>query len=173
MKKYLLTIIPLIIVMMFSSCGQKVNITSRNTDLPTLSMADSGKSLFYYQGTVDINVPNAGDVSKVVINEIKFKGNKNGVPVINRAGTSYYTPSEIKNIKNGLSANPKQEDLTIEGPYIQKSQNVISVTLQYVILDVPSELKKEDFGKTVSFNMEIYDPDGKKTMSQPVKINIP
>ena len=165
----------LILLLVLTSCFStpKLTVTTKNTDAPTVTMSKDGKSEFYYQGFVELSVSGATGISNIQITNVKFAENKNGTPTLHKAGKAYFTPTDIKNIETEVNAGVKYGTYKFTGADIVPKDKTSTIKLQYLILDVPADVKKDDLKRKVTMTLECQNSKGGKIANTNVEITIP
>lgn len=171
----LLVAAALVLSIVMTACTQKAGVTFKTTEGPTISTTDADKTLFHYQGKVVFDVTDVEGIESIVLKDIKFAENKNGFATIHKAGADHFTPIDVKEIKKELSGGVKYDKLTFSGIDIKKSATgkTATITMQYLILEVGTDVKKEDIKRKVILTLQCFNSNGGKLVSQPAEITVP
>ena len=175
MKKLVLVPVILMLLLILTSCFGTPNltVTTKNTDSPTVTMLKAGKSAFYYQGFVEVDVSGATGISDIQIKNIKFADNKNGIPTLQKAGKAYLQPNDIKNVETEVTAGTKFDTYGFSGADIIPKGKITAIKLQYLILAVSPDVKKEDIKRKATMTLVCQNSKGGKIASTNVEITIP
>jgi hypothetical protein len=171
--KRIFIIFTCILLFLFTSCTKSITLDSKVTAAPTISMNNDGKTLFQYQGFIDLDL-NVTGISKVEIKNPEFSKNEYGIPTLHKGGITYFNPNDVNNIKTELNNGVTYGNITFyKTDIVSKSTTISTVKLQYLIIDVSPDVKAEDIKRKLSFKLECYDDKNKKNVSQPVEITVP
>lgn len=173
MKKLVPVILTLLLILTSCFGVSNLTVTTKNTDAPTVTMPKDGKSEFNYQGFVELSVSGLTGVSNIQLTNVKFTDNKNGIPTLHKAGKTFFNPNDIKKIEAEVNAGNKFDAYKFTAADIVQKGETSTIKLQYLILDVSPDIKKEDIKRQVTMDLECQNSKGGKMASTNVEITIP
>lgn len=151
-----------------------INISPKKTESPTLSTVNKdGKSVFNYQGYIGLDITGITDISKIEVKNIAFADNKNGTPTMHKAGKDIFGPQDIKNIEFELRGGRKYDSISYDRQGILIKDGTNTILLQYLIMGVPSSIKKEEVKRKTTMTVECYDAGNNITATKNVEVIIP
>lgn len=184
----------LIMILIFTACGGNketnsdkgavssnpksstvdIKVTLKKIESPTLSTVNKdGKSVFNYQGYVDLDITGITNISKIDVKNIAFADNKNGTPTMHKAGKDIFGPQDIKNIEFELKGGRKYDSISYDRQGILTKDGTNTILLQYLIMGIPSDIKKEDVKRKTTMTVECYDTGNNMIATKNVEVIIP
>ncbi len=161
------------VIALLTACAGNVTVETKVTDAPTISLYSDSKTLFNYQGFAELTIKNTGEVSRIEVKDLKHDESKPGMFTIHKGGEKYFSPSALKNIRNEAKAGVKYDAVTFSGNEIARRKGSSYIKLQYLIMDVPSDVKKKGVQRETSFNVNGFDKAGKQIFSREIKLTLP
>lgn len=185
MKK-IIGIMLIILTLSLVACGDKppkdINVSTSVEALKTIStnLGTDKTATQNYQGYIDIksemDKQYKSNLTKVTVKNIKFSSNDNGIAIIYRYNQPFneqaikviYDETKKGNIYNTYDYQPNQFK-----PYgfENKNSNEYITKIQYLVMQVNSDVKSQGLRRKVTFTMVYEFKDGKK-IEKPVELEI-
>jgi hypothetical protein len=170
MKKLLF----LVILTLLVGCSNAVNITyeSKVTDTTTIALTKDSTTMFYYQGFVELDIKEAENISKIEVSNIRYEGEKIGIPTLHKGGMKFFEPADVKGIQGELNAGRKYDYIEFKKSDIAEKEGINTIKFHYIILNVPIDIPKDKISQNISMDMKVYNDKGKATDVKDVNIMI-
>lgn len=173
MKRVCFAVIIVIAYFIVGCSKPGVEVSTKTEELPAIGtvLNENGENKLHYQGYIEFKTVLKEDEYKSLemftVKNIKFEENKNGIPVMYRYNATFnyealkvvYDAYKSGNIYDCFEYTPEQFGNfgltpTENGEYITK--------LQYVLMEVEPDAKKEDIKRKVTLELEYKFKNGKK-----------
>lgn len=183
MKRVCFAVIIVIVYFIVGCSKPNVEVSTKTDELPAMGaiLEEDGGNNLHYQGYIEFKTVLKEDEYKnlemFIVKDIKFEENKNGIPVMYRYNAPFnyealkvvYDTYKSGNIFDRFEYTPEQFGnfgltQSKDGEYITK--------LQYVLMQVGPDTKKEDIKRKVTLKLEYKFKNG-KTVEKTEEIMIP